>query len=46
MAGERPVVLGAAKLRATLSVLLVHANQFASLDRLIRAVEDWEQRNH
>ena len=40
VAGERPVVFGAAKLRATLSVLLVHANQFASLDRLVD--ELWE----
>jgi DNA-binding SARP family transcriptional activator len=40
--GERPVVLGAAKLRATLAVLLVHANQFTSLDRLVD--ELWEDR--
>jgi DNA-binding SARP family transcriptional activator len=42
LAGERPVVLGAAKLRATLAVLLVHANQFTSLDRLVD--ELWEDR--
>jgi DNA-binding SARP family transcriptional activator len=42
VAGERPVVLGAAKLRATLAVLLVHANQFTSLDRLVD--ELWEDR--
>lgn len=42
VAGERPVVLGAAKLRATLTVLLVHANQFTSLDRLVD--ELWEDR--
>jgi DNA-binding SARP family transcriptional activator len=42
VAGERPVILGAAKLRATLAVLLVHANQFTSLDRLVD--ELWEDR--
>jgi DNA-binding SARP family transcriptional activator len=42
LASERPVVLGAAKLRATLAVLLVHANQFTSLDRLVD--ELWEDR--
>ena len=42
VAGERPVILGAAKLRATLAVLLVHANQFTSLDRLVD--ELWEER--
>jgi DNA-binding SARP family transcriptional activator len=42
VAGVRPVVLGAAKLRATLAVLLMHANQFTSLDRLVD--ELWEDR--
>ncbi len=42
VAGGRLVVLGAAKLRATLAVLLVHANQFTSLDRLVD--ELWEDR--
>ena len=42
LVGERPVVLGAAKLRATLAVLLVNANQFTSLDRLVD--ELWEER--
>jgi DNA-binding SARP family transcriptional activator len=42
VAGVRPVVLGAAKLRATLAVLLIHANQFMSLDRLVD--ELWEDR--
>ena len=32
LVGERPVVLGPAKLRATLAVVLVNADQFTSLD--------------